>query len=643
VSASRQTTFQRGAGLPGTAWARREPVWLDDVSGQLNFPRLAYAVRAGWQSAVAFAIRGGGEVFAVMEFFSVEPRPADEELIHVVGTMSNQIDQFVERWQAEGAVRAGELRTRAILEAALDCIVTMDHVGRVVEWNPAAERTFGWGRGEALGQEMAELIIPLSLRDAHRQGLARYLASGEGAVIGKRIELVAMRRDGSEFPVELAITPIPAEGPPLFTGFIRDITERKRVEAAERDARAEAEASTRMLQRVQTIADVALAHYALDDLLRELLSRVCEILAGDTAVILLLDPDGRELHVRAALGLEEELATAVTIPVGRGVAGRIAAQGAPLIVQDLSTVEVIMPALRSAGIRSLVGAPLHVEGRVIGVIHVGVRQPHQYTDEDARLLQMVADRAALAIDHARLYQEAQEGVRLRDEFLSIASHELKTPITSLLAYTQLLARRLDQQRGVSERDRRAVQVIGEQAERLARLIAALLDLSRIETGHFPIERRRMDLVRLLGRIVDEVRPTLKQHTLAFDSAVKALQIDGDELRLEQVFRNLLQNAIKYSPSGGPIGVHIEPRDDRAAIYVRDQGVGIPEAARERLFHRFFRASNIAGSNISGFGIGLYIVCEIVSRHGGTVEVMSEEGKGSTFVVRLPLRGPAENT
>lgn len=153
----------------------------------------------------------------------------------------------------EQALMSSEARNAAVLRSALDCIVSMDHLGNIVEWNPAAERTFGYARNEVLGRPMAEVIVPPSLRDAHRQGLAKYLLTGYGPVIGKRIEITAMRKDGSEFPVELSITPISLEGPPTFTGYLRDITdqkdaerERNRLLSAERDARNGAEKANRL-------------------------------------------------------------------------------------------------------------------------------------------------------------------------------------------------------------------------------------------------------------------------------------------------------------------------------------------------------------------------------------------------------------
>ena len=138
----------------------------------------------------------------------------------------------IERAQSDAALKQGEARKAAILNAALDCIITIDHEGRVIEFNPAAERTFGYPRNEIVGKQLADAIIPPALRKKHRQGMARYLATGETRLIGRRVEMTAVRADGSEFPVELAISRIPLEGPPSFTCYLRDITERKQSEEA---------------------------------------------------------------------------------------------------------------------------------------------------------------------------------------------------------------------------------------------------------------------------------------------------------------------------------------------------------------------------------------------------------------------------
>ncbi|PLS83294.1 MAG: hypothetical protein CYG59_01690 [Chloroflexi bacterium] len=242
----------------------------------------------------------------------------------------------------------------------------------------------------------------------------------------------------------------------------------------------------------------------------------------------------------------------------------------------------------------------------------------------------------LAADNARLFDEARSALHQRDEFLAIAAHELKTPITTLLGYLQLMQRRAANGSHVLESDQHVIHLLAEQGSRLHRLSGMLLDLSHIRAGQFTIACQPVDMCSLAQRIVDETQRTLKQCPLYLTCPDEALVVQGDELRLEQVIQNLLQNAIKYSPAGGPILVRIERRDDQCLFMVRDHGIGIPQAELPHIFEQFYQVQSRFVAASSGFGIGLYVVNEIVTRHGGRTEVTSIEGRGSTFTIYLPL-------
>lgn len=227
---SRKMTFLPGEEFPGKAWTGGAPAWVTDFSKEPDFLRAQVAAIEGLRGACAFPIWSGSHIFGVMEFFSREVRLLDDDLLLVMASIGSQIGQFIERKNAERAVREGEARKGAILESALDSIITTNHHGNIIEFNSAAERTFGYRRGEVIGREIAEMIIPPTLRAQYRQGVRRYLSPGKESLLGKRIEMIAMRSDGSEFPVELAVTRIPLEGPPLFTAYLRDLSERKQAE-----------------------------------------------------------------------------------------------------------------------------------------------------------------------------------------------------------------------------------------------------------------------------------------------------------------------------------------------------------------------------------------------------------------------------
>jgi PAS domain S-box-containing protein len=227
-----------GEGLPGRVLASGQAEWIVDVPVDANFPRADAARAAGLHAGFAFPLRSPRGIVGVMEFFSGALHEPDEQLLATMTVLGSQVGQFVARRRAEEEVRASESRLRAMLDSALDAVVTMDACGGVTGWNRAAETIFGYRASEAIGHEMAELIVPPSLRDAHRRGLARFVETGRPVILDRRLELTGMRRDGTEFPVELTITRIRFAGAPAFTGYLRDITARTKADHELRASRA---------------------------------------------------------------------------------------------------------------------------------------------------------------------------------------------------------------------------------------------------------------------------------------------------------------------------------------------------------------------------------------------------------------------
>jgi len=286
-----------GVGLPGRVVSKGETAWISDVTLDPNFPRAPAALYAGLRAAFCFPIRSAGAILGAMEFYCRDVLEPDAELLSSAAVVGSQVGQFVVRRQAEDAVRESEARNRAILDSALDAVITIDDRGRVIEFNRAAERIFGHSAQTAVGRDMASLIVPPSLRETHRRGLARYLETGVPAVLDRRLELIGMRADGSEFPVELTITRIGLPGPPTFTGYVRDITERKAAEEELRASRARiveaADTERRRLER--NLHDGAQQHLVS---LALRLRNAAECLDDDPAAAHeLLDQAGVELAV----------------------------------------------------------------------------------------------------------------------------------------------------------------------------------------------------------------------------------------------------------------------------------------------------------------------------------------------------------
>jgi signal transduction histidine kinase len=324
--------------------------------------------------------------------------------------------------------------------------------------------------------------------------------------------------------------------------------------------------------------------------------------------------------------------------------------------------------MRELQLRSYIVVPLVARGRTLGAVSlVGTTARRRYDAADLAVAEDLAARAAMALDNARLYDEAreqaeahallnralretigerdetaarlQEALRTRDEFLAAAAHDLKSPLSTIKIASQMLVRRL--LRGASA-DPQALQDplvrIDQTATRAAAQVDELLDLARIQMGGpLDLERQALDLIELTRGVLAEHALVSHRHELRLDADEAELVGDWDEPRLQRVVRNLVDNAVKYSPNGGLVEVRISRAGDEAVLAVRDHGVGIPAAEMERIFERFQRAANVVG-RIKGTGLGLSSARHIVEAHQGTITVDSREDEGTTFTVRLPLYG-----
>ena len=308
-------------------------------------------------------------------------------------------------------------------------------------------------------------------------------------------------------------------------------------------------------------------------------------------------------------------------------------------------------------IGSYVAEPLHDrQGGVLGALLVGDPRPNRFAEEDAEVVAALASQAGVALENAALYeaeiaarQALQEVERLKDEFLSIAAHELRTPLTTIKAHVQMVRRRLEQTPEGATPDvgrlTRQLASVDEQTGRLTRLIDELLDVSRIQTGRLDLDLRVLDLGELASGVVENLRLVVESHPLMLERGSDPLPVCGDPDRLEQVLVNLVTNAVRYSEAGQPVVVTAARVEGAAAVrlVVRDRGGGIPGEDLPRVFDRFYRATHHHTARRVGLGLGLYIVSEIVSRHGGRTWVESALGEGSTFIVELPLAPPSPVT
>jgi signal transduction histidine kinase len=283
--------------------------------------------------------------------------------------------------------------------------------------------------------------------------------------------------------------------------------------------------------------------------------------------------------------------------------------------------------------------PMRARGQMVGLITFAWSEPgRRYGPEDLEMVEELARRVVVAVENARLYQEAQNAVRLRDEFLGIASHELKTPLTPLRLKLQMLQRQVNGALLEStplpvERVSESLDVTLRQVRKLTDLVDNLLDVSRITAGRLRLELEELDSSSVAAELLSRFAPSAVQLGCALElHAPEPVFGRWDRLRVEQVVTNLLSNALKYG-AGRPVVVRVEEDGERARLTVRDQGTGIAEEDLGRIFERFERA--VSDRHYGGLGLGLYITRQIVEAFGGTVRVASEPGRGSTFTLELP--------
>jgi PAS domain S-box-containing protein len=528
-------------------------------------------------------------------------------------------------------------RTEAMIAGMSDGVLLVDGEGQTVFINPAGQRLLG---KSDVGVAITKHVETYRLRDQHARMLdPRELPAAQALATGRAVQdvTILIARGDETVAVSMSATPLQDDGQTssVIVTF-RDITERR---ALEEQMQIQAE-------RAQILADAGAFFSSNIDpnwVTQAIAERVAEVLGDWSAVI--LRNDARELSVAsiyhrdmASLGLAWSYIYRQPLIVGEGLIGQVVSTGYPSLTTDVRGISDI----RSPGkLASLLILPLRTRREVIGALIIAANDPDRaMTDDKLPLAEVLAERASLAIENARLYTEQVEArhkledlSRLKDEFLSIASHELRTPVTSIKGYTQL-AKMLIKENDLTTSEE-YLDIALDQIDRMSRLILELLDVSRIETGRLEIRREPIIWSQFVRDVVHRHHTAVSDRRFHVSVPDDAKVVTGDRDRLEQVLGNLLENAVKYSPDGSDVTVTVDDRGDSFVTAVCDRGIGIPADELAQVFERFHRGRHVSSTNYGGLGLGLYITKQIIERHGGTIWVDSKEGQGTTFFFSLP--------
>ena len=621
----------------GSAWERRR--WLAPlaVGGPFVAAGVAgVAASAGWIDATPALVL----VALVATAITVATLLLARRHVHALETARAEAARLAGEHVEQ--LRRSEARYRSLVEASSQIIwsarpsgeISYGSVSRPGEPDRAAFPTTGWGwLGSVHPDDQAKV------RAAFRR-----MANSERDA--DELEFRLRQPDGRHRIVHARAVPVLDAAGRLveWVGAAADVTEQREAEQAREEllaiaerARGEAERAARLVQQVQRIADAALVSHGLDDVLVTLLHGLCEALAVDSAVFLLIDEsDPTTLVVRASVGFDEATGRPKHVRVGEGFSGRIAAERQAAVAEG--EVAGGGPSRR----RSVAGVPLVVDDRLLGVLDVGSHAPRRFDDEDLTLLRLAGDRAALLILRAlateaeqRARAEAEAANRAKDEFLALLSHELRSPLNAMVTWLNILSRGTDDPRMAE----RAIAVLNRGVRSLTQLVNDLLDVSRIVSGKLALTFAHVDLVKIVSASVEAFQPVADARPvrLAWSPPAAPIHVRGDAERLQQLVGNLLNNAVKFTPAHGRVDVSLATAGSHVELQVRDTGDGIAPELLPFVFDRFRQADYSPARKHGGLGLGLAIVRHVVERHGGTVTAESlGEGRGSTFTVRFPI-------
>jgi|GEM_PF-721483 len=587
-------------------------------------------------------------------------------------------EDITERKRAEEEAK----RTQAFLDSVVENIPIMIFVKdardlRFVRWNKVGEELVGFSNEEMIGRTDYDLF-PKDQADYFVAQDRQVLA--EGKLRDFPEEPIQTRHRGIRTLHTLKVPILDTDGKPQYLlGISEDITERKRAEEALR--RVHDELETRVQERTAELLSANLALQAeiaerrraeeeiqrrsqdlaalnmiattigqsigLDQILTATLDRAIKVIEIDGGWVQLLDDDGHHLTLAGQQGVPEPVIDRIKrIKLADSLAGK-GGEAAPALWIDaiLDIVRVKMKAAQPGMAFTLTGVPIQSKDKVLGILGGISHSAEALSANRLQLLMTIGHQIGIAVENARLAQQAAEVKilreidRLRSELIANVSHELRTPLGLIkLSSSSLLMEDTDFDPATQEKFLRD---ISEETAKLETIVEHLLDLGRIENARLRLEKQPVDLKKLIGDTLKAMEPLSDRHHLVSELPAQRLMVMADAKRVEQVLRNLVDNAIKYSPEGGTITVQAYPNNSEILITVSDGGIGIPVEEWDKIFDRFHRVENEVTRRMRGAGLGLAVCHGIIEAHGGRIWVESQPGAGSTFSFTLPI-GAREN-
>ncbi|HZZ79539.1 MAG TPA: PAS domain S-box protein [Gemmataceae bacterium] len=599
---TRQVAFSQGVGLPGRVWSSGEAQWITELASDDSFLRRSAAIESGLHFAIGLPILHGADTQGALLFLSRTTEQPDLALLKTLESIGSQIGLFIQRRRAEKAIRQSEALKAAILDSALDAVITMDQDGNIVEFNAEAERMFGYTRADCAGRSVAELIIPPEVRDRHSAGFRHHLATGESTLLGKRAEFIALRANGSRFPVEVAVSRIRDSQPPMFTGYVRDLTQQQEAEKALRAAQ----------------------------------ERLRHVVASSPAVLYALAVKGDELsHIWTSENIVQMMG--------------YSAEEAGVEWWRRNVHPDDRQRIDEAGL-----SELFTTGRTANEYRFRHRDgSYRWIRNEMRLLHDSAGRPCEVIgswsdinDWKRLEEQYRQAQKMEGigKLAGGVAHDFNNLLTIINGYSDMMINqpRLD---GATKGLLREIQKAGTRAAGLTQQLLAfsrkqILQPKLLDVNAVVAETEKM-LHRMIGEDVE----------LTVIPAADLRRVMADPGQVDQVILNLVVNARDAMPKGGKLTLetanlflgeeymetHPEVKPGPYVLLaVSDTGCGMDRATLGRIFEPFFTTKAVG----QGTGLGLATVFGIVKQSEGHIEVYSEVGIGTTFKIYLPAADPS---
>ena len=582
--------------------------------------------------------------------FAVRAPAAEEGEFRLLTAAFNKMLDRIETQRS--ALLESEARLRAALDSSLSAVIVMDAAGLILDWNPQAERIFGWSRTEAIGRELADTIIPERSRGAHRHGLEQFLATGHGPLLNRTIEVTAIRRNGDEFPAETAITVLHGQGPLSFCGFITDVTERKQ-------ARSRLQTQLARLDLLQRTTHAIGERQDLQSIFQVILRNLEDNMPVEFTCVCLYDAATQTLAVNSVGSLSSALAQQAgivvgrTLPVDRNGLQRCL-EGVLVYEPDIADVaNGLLQQLAQAGLRSLVAAPMIVEKKVFGVLLIGRPQADAFSSADCEFLRQLSEHVALAAHQIRLYTDLQqayddlrlsqhtimqqERLRALGQMASGVAHDINNAISPIALYTESL---LEREPNLSDRTREYLRIIQRAITDVGQTVARMREFYRQRDQQIellPVEinvlvQQALTLTRARWNDMPQERGIVIDVRTDLDADLP--KVLGTESDLRDALTNLIFNAVDAMPAGGTLTVRTRPANREGMtpsveLEVTDTGVGMDENTRRRCLEPFFTTKGERGS-----GMGLAMVYGMAERHKAQLEIDSAPGAGTTMRLRF---------